>query len=385
MSKSRAADPNEGLAADAALAEDLGDEEERRLGQIAEMGGEVADIDDWSPDGLDDGSDPNFKAPDDDGESGGDDDDDKNKDKDDDGDSDDDKDKDKEGSEDDEAGEDDKDKDDAGEAEGEDDASEEEEPAGDSDAGEEDEEEDPAPKSKGIPKHRFDEVNERRKTAEARVAELEAKDKAVDDVEEEIYDFRDNEKQYMDFLLDGKTEEALSKREEIDAAKEAKWKADTKAETHSEVNDTEIQRELSTMSKEAERLYPVFDENHADFEPAMADKVIVFYQGYLQTGAAKNPGDAFVMALADVVEQYKLEDKYNALGGDEDTPAPKPKDKKVDKTKAATKDKSHTPVAGEGAASDDAGAVAPDIENMTDEELEALPPKALSRLRGDFI
>jgi hypothetical protein len=132
-------------------------------------------------------------------------------------------------------------------------------------------------------------------------------------------------------------------------------------------------------------MYPVFDESHEDFQPEIGDKVIVYYRGYLETGAAKTPGDAFVLALADVVEQYGLEEKYHALGDPEPDPKPVPKPDKVDKKKEKIAEKAVTPVAGEGKASDDAGVVAPDINTMTDEELDALPPKALARLRGDIL
>jgi hypothetical protein len=138
------------------------------------------------------------------------------------------------------------------------------------------------------------------------------------------------------------------------------------------------------MSREAESLYPVFDKTSDDFDVDMTNKVLVYYHGYVKSGAAKSESDAFVMALADVVEQYNLEDRYNALG-DDAKPEPKPKPDKVDPKKEKIAKKAVTPVAGEGSAADDAGVVAPDINNMTDEELEALPPKALARLRGDIL
>ena len=86
------------------------------------------------------------------------------------------------------------------------------------------------------------------------------------------------------------------------------------------------------------------------------------------------------------IMQYGLEDRYHALG-DENKGDPKPKDKgpKVDKTKAALKDKAHTPIAGEGASSDSTGAVVPDVYNMSDDELDAIPAKMLARMRGDIV
>lgn len=62
MSKS---DPNEGLAADAVLATDLGDEKERTAAQLEYFGGDVDDIDNEDFSAADDGSgfDPANPAP----------------------------------------------------------------------------------------------------------------------------------------------------------------------------------------------------------------------------------------------------------------------------------------------------------------------------------
>jgi hypothetical protein len=63
-----------------------------------------------------------------------------------------------------------------------------------------------------IPKVRLDKEIQRRKEAEARLAEKEAAEKAAEKGAAQEYDFDAAEKQYMDFLLDGKLEEAAAKR-----------------------------------------------------------------------------------------------------------------------------------------------------------------------------
>lgn len=383
-------DPNEGLAADAVLAEDLGDEEERARLQTAEMGGTIdEDIDNWDATGLDDGSDLNFTPPakddeipaDDDGEVG----DDKTDDKDDTGDAD--------AEPADDAGKTDPD---PADTDGDDDTTvvpdddppTDDEPEADGDV--DDGVPEKGEKVQGIPKHRFDEVNQRRKTAEDEIARRDAEIAAATQAEEDAYDFDGREKEYMTVLLDGKTDEALAIRKEIDAAKEAKWKTETTATTRTAVDADAANTELNSLSNQAEKLYPVFDPEHADFDAGLTNRVLAYYQGYVASGQIPNKSDAFVQALADVVEVEKLDDKYGEPAPEVDpTPDPEPKptgkDKTDKKAKAAAAKKAHQPVAGEGAPSDSTGAVVPDIETMTDDEIDALPEKTLARLRGDFV
>jgi len=354
------------LAPDAALATDLGDEEDRKAQQLEYFGGEKDDIDDFDSTGLDDGSDPDYVAPDLKDEDTQDGDEDTQ-----DGD---------EGDED-EKTVDDKDDSDASDA---DDAKEADDAEADDAEADEDESEDdpdPEPKVKGIPKRRFDEVNERRKAAEEERDALLAEKRAGEEAEDEQYDFDAAETEYMDLLLDGKTAEALTKRKEIRAAEKADFQFETKSEVHSETQQRETLQELNSLSVEAEAMFPVFDRESDDFDADITNKVMVYYRGYVQSGEESH-GDAFVQAIADVVEQYGLEE----AGAVEDDPEPKPLPKKKDTAKKLEDaKKAHKPVVGEGLSSDAAGAVVPDIENMTDEELDALPEKTLARLRGDFI
>jgi len=362
------------LAPDAALAKTIEDPEAHRLEQLAYYGGEDDDIDSYDPTGEDDGSviDPNAapaeSSDDDDTQSG-------------DEDTQSEDDDDAEDTADDADDSDDSDDDDSSD-DGDEDAAEEDE----DDDGDVEEDEEPADKApKGIPKHRFDEVNERRKAAEEENARLKAQLEAGKPPEDqdEPYDIRANEKEYMDLLLDGDTEGALAKREEIDAAKEAKWRAEAKTETKSELSDDAATTELLALSKEAEQMFDVFNPDHADYNQEMLNKVMIFMNGYEASGEVSR-ADAFVMGLADVVEMYDLMPPEE--GEDKGDPEPKPTGKKkVDKKKAKLKERAHQPAGLEGQGSADVGAAVPDIDNMTDEEIDALPEKTLARMRGDFV
>ena len=345
---------------EAALAEDLGDLEARRLDQLAHMGGEVDDIDDYDPTGLDDGSDLDYVAPED-------------------------KDEDKDDEE--SADEDDDDKSTVEGEESDSDDAEEEEEADDADADVDSEDEDKAAaKPKGIPKHRFDEVNERRKTAEEENTRLKAELAAgkKPESEEEAFDFDAAEKEYLEFTLDGDTDSALAKRKEIRAAEHAEWKAEAKAETKDELSTDAEQTELLDLSKEAEGMFEVFDPDNDKYDQSLLDKVLVFMRGYEATGELDSRGDCFVAALADVVEMYDLMPEDDDAAADGGKPKPTGK-KKVDNKKGKIKEQAHQPVGDQGSASADTGAAVPNIADMSDEDFDALPEKTQARLRGDLI
>ena len=352
--------PGDSLAADASLA--VEHTPERAAEQLAYLGGELDDdVDAFDATGLDDGSvlpedyDETKPAPaaslsdDDDGETGD---------------------------------EDDSDDDSAGDVEDSADDGD-DDPTGDADESDESSGKEDAPAGKGIPKHRFDEVNERRKAAETENERLRAQIAAgkPPTEEEAPYNLRAAEKEYMDFLLDGDTDSALAKREEIDAAKEAKWMAASSVATRTERNVEASNTDLLSLSHEAQEMFDVFNPDHADYNQGMLDKVLVFMKGYEASGTMSR-SDAFVAGLADVVDMYDLmpEDGDAANKGEE---KPTGKKKVVDKTKATAM--AHQPVAGQGQGSAQAGAVVPNINDMSDEELDALPEKTLARMRGDIL
>ena len=374
------------LAPDASLATDIPDPEERQAQQLEYLGGEKDDIDDFDASDLDDGSDfnPGDEVP-------------VTAEKDDDDDSDEDADDDSADEEDDDSadddGDDDADADDDDDADGDDDDddAEEEEDDDDEDSdgeGEDDDAEEEEEKPRGIPKHRFDKVNERAKRAEARVAELEAQQKAEEEAEEEAYDFDAAEKEYLELALEGDTDGALAKRKEINAAQKAAWTKETKQETRSEISQQELEADLNDMTSEAEQMFNEFNPEHEDFDQHLVNKTLTYYRGYLADGTM-TPADAFVAGLADVIEQHGLKE----VGAVEDTDdgkgdkrKPTGKKKSGGKKKQKAKEKSHQPVGGEGEGSKDAGVpTAKSIAEMSDDEFEALPDAALARLRGDIL
>jgi hypothetical protein len=244
----------------------------------------------------------------------------------------------------------------------------------------------PEEDSKRIPKRRFDEVNERMKRAERRLEDLEKVDDAAEEAAVEKYDFDNAEEEYMDFVLDGKKNEAKQKRAEIRAAEKAEIKAETAQETHTTVDENSQRRELNSLSSEAAELYPIFNNTHDDYDENAAAKVITFMLGYRAEGM--DAADAFVSGLADTIDLFDLDTKY----GETESPSdddPDPKRVKKDPKDAAAKidlgkDAVKSP-AGQGDASADLGAAKVNVDQLSDEELDALPAESLKRLRGDYI
>lgn len=260
--------------------------------------------------------------------------------------------------------------------------------AGEDDSGEVDdnviEPEDDKDRDPGIPRHRFNEVNNRMKEAERRLAELEAADKAGDDAAEDKFDFDAAENEYMELLLDGKTDEATAKRREIRTAEQELFKSETKQETVQDINERQELADLSSLSTQAEEAYPVFNENAKEYDPVIANKVVVYMKGYLSEG--QTVSDAFVSGLADVIEQYDL-DQSDSGTEPEDTKPTEKKGKPIKKTKemlAAAKKGAPSP-AGHGEGSAARGVAVPSIEDMSDSDLDKLTPEQMSKIRGDFV
>lgn len=272
---------------------------------------------------------------------------------------------------------------DSGDDEGDDDVDDEESADDDEVEPTADEKNDPR-----IPLSRFNEVNERMKRAEARIAEIESQSKAKEDAAEQKYDFDAAEEEYMELLLDGKTKEAGSKRAEIRAAEQELFKSETKQEAVQDFDQQQEMRDLNSLSLQAEEMYPVFDENSAEYDPVVASRVVTYMKGYMADGQPVS--DAFVSGLADVIQQYGLDGATESEDTESEDTKPqkqvkkgKPIKKTKEKLKAAKQQ--GQPPAGHGEGSADRGVAAPSIGDMSDEDLDKLSPEQLARLRGDYV
>lgn len=356
------------LMPDAALAADIPDEAARRDQQLEYYGGEKDDIDDEEFDAVDRGDSlepPELKDEEEEEEQAAEDEGDDTLD---DGEPDDDADADSE--------------------EAVDDDEESDAQAGDDrrvakSDGDDDESEDKDRRDQRIPLSRFNEVNERMKRAEQRLAELERQEKAVEEVTKGVYDFDAAEEEYTELLLNGDTKGAATKRAEIRSAEREAFLQEAQTTTRAALNQDTQMAELNSLTDQAAELYPIFNDDSADYNPAATQKVLTFMRGYLADGNM-TPADAFVAALADGIELFGL-DAMREAPQEADTSPKKKAPRKKTQEKLDLAEKTPKSPAGHGRGSAEAGAVVPRIEDMSDAEIDALPAETIARLRGDFV
>lgn len=238
-----------------------------------------------------------------------------------------------------------------------------------------------------IPKRRFDEVNERRKAAEARLAEIEREQAAAKEATQAEFDFDAKEQAAAEALLDGKLDEYRALRKEIRAAERAQWQQEMIPAAVESVEVSNEQRAVSEMTRQAEIDYAVFDETSEEYSQELTERTVAYYQANMRLG--KSRPEAMRQAIADVVTLAGIKSRTAPAATPEPEPTPKVADLEQKRRQTAAKlekAKQAPPAlsdAGEGSGA--TGAEVPDVNRMTDEEIAALPAATLKRLRGDYL
>lgn len=250
----------------------------------------------------------------------------------------------------------------------------------------EDEPQTPPRDGNWIPKTRFNEINERRKAAERRAAELEARAAQTDPSKLADFDFDGKEQEYMQFVLDGDHEKAASIRREIRSAEQKYFEQMAVQQANQARESTVAQLEFDRAVAEVNAAYPVFDPDFEGYSADLVEETLELHSGLV--GRGYTPAAALRKAVDYVV-------KANGLQADGAAPAlevaekpaarkkgeaPKPTKKQVqNKLDMATKQPPRQ--AGRPAAADDVI----DIDDLSDEELDALPQSKRAELRGDIL
>lgn len=220
-----------------------------------------------------------------------------------------------------------------------------------------------------IPKARFDEVNERRKLAEAKLQEMErqlAQTKAPVNA-----DLDAMEQSYMTAVLDGDQAQALEIRRQIRAAEMRATQERIAQYSSTTREETKASLALEATIKELQVKYPVFDETSDAFKPEYSEEALELFQTFAQ----KLPRDLAMRKAVDYVV------RVNGLESPAPAPAPQPAAKPTGlKQKLEAANAQPPVVAGRSAAPS-----AADILSMTDEEFDALPVSEVRRLRGDRL
>lgn len=238
------------------------------------------------------------------------------------------------------------------------------------------------PKSHMIPKERFDEVNERRKAAEAALAEREAREAAAQAAQQGTFDYDAKESEYMEAMLDGDQEKALAIRKEIRAAEQAEYVSQARSEAAEARTAAAQDVEINAAIRDANTMYPMFDPESEEFNAELTDEAVAMIIGYRNPPLNLPYTAALNKALNNMARLYDLKPAgYEETEASEAPAKPKPKAADVQKKVDAAKGQPPKP----GAAATDVDPTKVDITTMSDEDMAALPAAALRRLRGDLV
>lgn len=234
-----------------------------------------------------------------------------------------------------------------------------------------------------IPKARLDMEVAKRRALEERVKTFERTQMARASAEQNRFDFDSKEADYMDAVLDGDKDKAMSIRQEIRIAEETQYQSAAAQVQESAVSVTREQLEFDGVVNQAINHYPELDVNAANHSEQLLNMTNTMFAGYTQQGYTR--ADAMKMAVNDVMGMQTPA----ALGESSPEPAPAPVPTTVQtevpkKVEAAAKQPPATQTMGEG---DKAGASdLPDITRMTDDELMSFAqknPAKWAEMRGD--
>lgn len=242
----------------------------------------------------------------------------------------------------------------------------------------------PQRESHRIPKQRFDEVNTRRQTAEARVKQLEEELKRVQGSSEgvEAFDFDAKEEEYMSAVVDGEFAKAKAVRAEIRRAEQETYRTQVAQAKGEAVTQTQVELDFQSTVKELEQKYPALnyrDQEH--YDELATQEALELHRAYMQMGKYQTPSES-LRAAVDLISV-----KYGLDAPEPDVPPEAPK--APPRAKAATAERKKAAAAQAqpkipSAGSPGTPAVA-DVATMSDEEFDALPESKKAELRGDLM
>lgn len=239
------------------------------------------------------------------------------------------------------------------------------------------------PPNARIPKARFDEVNARRKAAEARTKELEdelARARGPQTPVEE-FDFSAKEEEYMSAVVDGDFAKAKAVRAEIRRAEHEMFRAEALQTQNAAVSQTKAELDLRTTIQELEETYPTLDSKNEDaYDELATQEVLELHNAYLQMGKYANPADS----LRAAAELIALKYGFGQADETDETPQPVPTKREATETPAQRKaavaaSQPRLPSAGSAT-----GGGRSSVAEMSEAEFDALPESKKAELRGDF-
>ena len=233
---------------------------------------------------------------------------------------------------------------------------------------------------KMIPKSRLDEVLAQNKALKKRIEQSEKVQKEIEETPE-AYDFDAKETDYMNAVLDGDQDKAKSIRREIRQAERSQIESELTRDIEQKVTRSSTETAIQDAANAIEEAFPIFDSSSSDFNEALTSEVNKYMTGFVQSG--QNPVEALEEATTYVLQKNNMLDASTesvpTLGNTDSTAKKKAQVSK--KLKAAESQPPDLP----GESSANKGEQPYDLNNMTEEEFEALPEATLKRIRGDIL
>jgi len=234
-----------------------------------------------------------------------------------------------------------------------------------------------------VPKNRFDKVNDRMKTAEKERDELKQQlqsKEEPDEPEPEPFDYKTKEKEAMDAMLEGDSEQYSAINEEIRQAEKAEYVRE--AQKIANQGDQHMQESLTfdEAGAQIEGDFPEFVEDNEAYNHDAREELMDLYVGYSKSGLYTRT-QALQRAAAKAAKIHGL----TAASAEEvDVPENVVNIKQTDAKKKAAAANAQPP-AMESRAQSSSEEPRIDIASMSDEEFEAMPESTKRRARGDIL
>jgi len=234
-----------------------------------------------------------------------------------------------------------------------------------------------------VPKNRFDKINDRMKTAEKERDELKAQLESKEEPNEpepEPFDYKTKEKEAMDAMLEGDSEQYSAINEEIRQAEKAEYVRE--AQKIANQGDQHMQETLTfdEAGAQIEEDFPEFVEDNEAYNHDAREELMDLYVGYSKSGlytrtqalqrAAAKAAKIHGLTAASAEEVVVPENVVNIV--------------KTDAKKKAAAANAQPP-AMESRAQSSSEEPSVDIASMSDEEFEAMPESTKRRARGDIL
>lgn len=251
--------------------------------------------------------------------------------------------------------------------------------------------------SKTVPHSRFNEVVMQRNYWAERYKELEAsggttkKGAKEDDDEDEApkFDFDKKEEEYLQAVSDGDVKLCKTLRKEIRAAERAEIEFETEKRLRAELDTkgtqiTESQK-VDQLVKQYEVDFPMLKKGNKDFNGDLVSEILDDYKERLAAGVA--PSKAIEKSTRLILRSNGIDfdnpGKSSGKGGLSDEVRGKKKEDA--RTRNADASGRQAPKLGTGDKKGKGNVDADDIDvnNLTDEEFDALPAATKKKLRGD--